>query len=84
MEFCGGPGRFVPTIRRAGKVCVLNACYSEAQAKAIARHIDYVIGMQQAIGDTAAIAFSAGFYQALGDGRNIEEAYKMGSVKRIV
>jgi FlaA1/EpsC-like NDP-sugar epimerase len=32
---------------------VLNACYSEIQAKAIAQHIRFVIGMNQAIGDFA-------------------------------
>ena len=63
------------------KCVVLNACYSETQAKAIARHIDYVIGMNQAIGDAAAIAFSVGFYQALGAGRTIAQAYKMGCVQ---
>ena len=57
---------------------VLNACYSEAQAKAIAQHIPYVIGMNQAIGDKAAIAFAVGFYDALGAGRPIEFAYKLG------
>lgn len=60
---------------------VLNACYSEIQASAIARHIDYVIGMNQAIGDKAAIAFAIGFYQALGAGRTLEEAYKLGCVQ---
>jgi CHAT domain-containing protein len=60
---------------------VLNACYSEVQAKAIAEHINYVIGMNQAIGDKAAISFSIGFYQALGAGRTIEEAYKLGCVQ---
>ena len=49
--------------------CVLlNACYSEIQAKAIANHINYVIGMNKAIGDNAAISFAVGFYQALGAG----------------
>lgn len=60
---------------------VLNACYSEIQADAIAKYIDYVIGMNQAIGDKAAIAFAVGFYQALGAGRTIEEAYKLGCVQ---
>jgi len=60
---------------------VLNACYSETQANAIAQHIDYVIGMNQAIGDRAAIAFAIGFYQALGAGRTIEDAYKLGCVQ---
>lgn len=43
--------------------------------------MDYVIGMNQAIGDKAAIAFAVGFYQALGAGRTIEEAYKLGCVQ---
>ena len=60
---------------------VLNACYSEIQAQAISSHIDYVIGMNQAIGDKAAIAFSIGFYQGLGAGRTIEEAYKLRCVQ---
>ena len=57
---------------------VLNGCYSEAQAGAIAQHIPYVIGMNQAIGNRAAIAFAVGFYDALGAGRSIEFAYKLG------
>jgi hypothetical protein len=57
---------------------VLNACFSEVQAKAIAQHISYVVGMNQAIGDRAAISFAIGFYQALGAGRTIEDAYKLG------
>jgi len=57
---------------------VLNGCYSEVQAKAISQHIPYVIGMNQAIGDKAAIAFAVGFYDALGAGRPIEFAYKLG------
>ena len=60
---------------------ILNACYSEIQANAIAKHIDCVIGMNQAIGDNAAIAFAIGFYQALGAGRTIEDAYKFGCVQ---
>jgi AAA-like domain len=57
--------------------CVLlNACYSEVQARAIAQHIPYVIGMNQAIGDTAAREFAVGFYDALGAGRDIEFAYR--------
>lgn len=57
---------------------VLNACYSEFQAKAIARHISYVIGMSRAIGDRAAIEFAVGFYTALGVGESIEFAYELG------
>jgi hypothetical protein len=59
--------------------CVLlNACYSEVQAKAISEHINYVIGMSHEILDNAAIAFTVGFYDALGAGESIESAYKWG------
>ncbi|MDJ0707878.1 MAG: CHAT domain-containing protein [Leptolyngbyaceae cyanobacterium MO_188.B28] len=57
---------------------VLNACYTKPQAEAIARHVDYVIGMSQEIGDRAAIEFAVGFYAALGAGETIEFAYELG------
>ena len=64
----------------AGQIeCVLlNACYSERQAKAISKHIPFVIGMEKEIGDKSAIAFSVGFYQAIVAEKAIEEAYEMG------
>ncbi|MEL7357831.1 MAG: CHAT domain-containing protein [Cyanobacteria bacterium J06560_6] len=60
------------------KCVVLNACYSEVQAKAISTQIDTVIGMSRAIEDRAAIAFSGGFYRGLGAGKSVEFAYKLG------
>jgi hypothetical protein len=60
---------------------ILNACYSEIQAEAIAKSINYVIGMKKEIGDEAAIAFAIGFYQALGAGCSIEESYRLGCVQ---
>ena len=64
----------------AAKVeCVLlNACYSEVQAPAIVQHINYVIGMSREIRDDAAIAFTRGFYTALGNGEQIKNAYNFG------
>jgi hypothetical protein len=57
---------------------VLNACYSEVQAIAVAQHIPYVVGMNQAVGDRAAIAFAVGFYDALGAGESFDFAYRLG------
>ena len=57
---------------------VLNACYSAEQAEAIAQHIPFVVGMQSSMPDDAAIAFSLGFYRAIGAGRDIEFAFKLG------
>jgi hypothetical protein len=59
--------------------CVLlNACYSEQQAKSIAQHIDAVVGVSSAISDTASIHFAASFYQALGFGRSVKAAFDLG------
>lgn len=60
------------------KCVLLNACYSEVQANAIISYINFVIGMNQEIQDKAAIAFSKGFYRALGYGRPINEAFDFG------
>ncbi|WP_235006846.1 CHAT domain-containing protein [Calothrix rhizosoleniae] len=57
---------------------VLNACYSEVQAEAISQHINYVIGMNWAIGDQAAINFSIAFYDALAAGEDVEFAFELG------
>ena len=59
--------------------CVLlNACYSQTQAEAIRQHIPYVIGMSRDIHDKTAIEFAVGFYDALGAGKSIEDAFKFG------
>lgn len=60
---------------------VLNACYSEPQARAIAQHIDCVIGMSESVGDSAAISFSTAFYQALGYGRDVKTAFDLSCVQ---
>lgn len=57
---------------------VLNACWSAIQADAIAKSVGCVIGMSERIGDSAAIKFAAGFYQALGYGRDCQRAFAFG------
>lgn len=64
---------------RKGVECVvLNACYSEVQADAIHEHVNYVIGMNRAIGDKAAIDFAVAFYDALAAGEDVEFAFELG------
>jgi hypothetical protein len=60
------------------KCVILNSCYSHKQAKSISKHIDFVVGMNAAISDQAAIDFSIGFYQAIGEGMGIKDAYEHG------
>lgn len=86
LEDSMGNEQLVPTEALAGlfEICgdvecvILNACYSEVQAIAISRHVPYVIGMNDAISDRAALEFTFGFYSALGSGKSYEIAYKAG------
>lgn len=66
--------KLIPSIE-----CVLlNACYSEVQANALVSLVPYVIGMNRAIGDEAAIEFAKGFYDGLGYNRTYPEAFEFG------
>jgi hypothetical protein len=62
------------------KAVFLNACYSANQAKEIVDQVDYVIGMNAAINDLAAIKFAEGFYTAIfsQDTLDIEPAFAAG------
>jgi len=60
------------------RVVVLNACYSEVQAKAINEHIDFVVGMSNFIGDVAARVFAAAFYRGLSFGKPVQTAFDLG------
>jgi len=57
---------------------VFNACYSQAQAEAVAQHVDCVVGTSRAIEDEAAVRFAAGFYRALGYGKSVATAFDLG------
>lgn len=59
------------------KCVMLNACYSQVQATAIHQHIDCVVGMNNAIGDQAAIRFATEFYKALASAGSFEFAYRL-------
>ncbi len=59
--------------------CVfLNACYSEAQAGAIHATVPWVVGMNEAIKDRAAIDFAVAFYDGVLAGWSYERAFKLG------
>ncbi len=71
-------GRLLAVLDGQLQCVVLNACYSKVQAHVIAEHVDYVVGMTNAIGDSAAISFTTAFYRALGYGRDIKTAFELG------
>ncbi len=67
-----------------GLICVvLNACYSEVQAIAINQFIPYAIGINQAIGDRAAIQFAVAFYDTLCAGESIDFAFELAKSQLI-
>ncbi len=87
LEDNDGKTRFVSTEALANffelftdevECVVLNACFSEVQAKAIVQHIPYVMGMSEGIGDKAAIEFAVAFYDSLAAGKDFEKAYRFG------
>ena len=60
------------------RAVILNACYSKEQAEAITQVIDCAVGMNNSIGDDAAITFASSFYRAIGFGRSIQDAFNQG------
>lgn len=57
---------------------VLNACYSDSLATALAQIVPCAVGMKRAVRDAAAIAFVAGFYEALALGESVKTAFALG------
>ena len=57
---------------------ILNIAYSEKLAVSMAEYVDCVVGLSDTISDEAAISFGVAFYQAIGFGRNVETAFKIG------
>ncbi len=66
-------------ILKSGLRCVvLNACFTEEQARAIAEHVPCVVGMRGRVLDDAAIRFAAGFYHGIAHARSIRESFQLG------
>jgi hypothetical protein len=66
-------------ILRGGLRCVvLNACYTDEQARAIAAHVPCVVGMRSRVRDDTAIRFAAGFYEGIAHARSIRVAFELG------
>lgn len=69
--------RLLGQFRSHLRCVVLNACYSQDQALAIAEKIDCVIGMSTAVLDRVAIRFSASLYQAIAFGYDLRAAFDL-------
>ncbi|MBL7262091.1 CHAT domain-containing protein [Paractinoplanes lichenicola] len=69
--------RLFEILARGIDCVVLNACFTEAQASAIARHVPCVIGMRGGVLDKSAIRFAAGFYQGIAYGSSIGTSFEL-------
>ena len=68
--------RLFRTYRDDIRLVVLNACFSEPQAKAIADAVGCAIGTRGQISDEAAITFAAEFYSGIACGESVAAAYE--------
>jgi len=59
---------------------VLNGCYEKSYAVAVAEHVRCVIGIPGTVKRKAATEFSVAFYDALGRGDSIDDAFELGNV----
>ena len=65
------------------KCVIVNTCYAEKQARAIAQHVPVVIGTKKEISDSAAIKFSTGFYTSLDPDLSqisLNKAFQLGRI----
>lgn len=74
-------GRLFRALKDNLRCVVLNACYTADNAAGLAEVIDCVVGIEDAITDTAALQFATAFYRALGYGRSVQEAFDLGQVQ---
>jgi len=68
------------TLKGKIRLVVLNACYSEVQAKEISELIDCVIGVSETIPDKTALQYSAQLYDALADGASVKKAHELALI----
>ena len=78
-------GELFETANENLKLVILNSCHSIVQAREIVKHIDYVVGMNDEIGDETAIILMSRFYKSFAsDNVTISGAFKqaLNQVKR--
>lgn len=66
------------SVEKNVRCVVLSACYSENQARELAKYVDCVVGMKNAVLDEAAKVFAESFYQGLGEGESVQTAFELG------
>lgn len=75
--------RIFKTFVNRTRCVVLNACFSESVATAIAASVPVVVGMSRAVPDRGAREFAAGFYSALVNGDNVTHSFASGQERLV-
>jgi hypothetical protein len=82
VQVRGAPlGQLFQILKDNLRCVVLNACYTAELAEGLVGVIDCVVGIENAITDSAALQFTTAFYRALGYGRSVQEAFSLGQVQ---
>jgi len=63
------------------RLAVFNSCSSAAQAELACGYLDAAIGMDESIEDEASKIFAGQFYNALGFGRSVAQAFKQACIQ---
>ena len=58
------------------RLVLLNACFTEPQARSLSQVVNYAIGTSNGIGDKVGVAFAGAFYRALGFGKSVRDAFR--------
>ena len=74
-------GKLFEVLKNNIRCVVLNACYSEDQAQAIAAGVGCVVGMAGDVADDAAVRFAVAFYRALAYGKDVKTAFDLGCIE---
>jgi len=72
------------TMSESIKLVIFNNCFSNGQAEAVTKHVDFAIGMNEAVQDEAAKEFAAQLYSALGFGHSVQKAFEQGKLALIL
>jgi formylglycine-generating enzyme required for sulfatase activity len=75
----GALGSLFQAFRREVRLVVVDACLGADQAAALRESVGLAVGMRGEASDRAALDFAGAFYEALGDGRSVREAFELGT-----
>lgn len=73
-------GRLLDAAGRGVRLILLNSCDSASQAELAVQHVDLAIGMDASIDDADAKVFAGQFYNSLGFGHSVADAFRQARV----